>query len=63
MLHIDVLRSFKQGIACAKAGDIAAEEVYNSAINFAANDYGVRVSYVEQIVAEHFATVGYPEAW
>jgi hypothetical protein len=58
-----IIKSFYQGIACAKAGELPAEEVYDSALNYACNDWNLRKAWLDDLLASHFAGVGYPEVW
>lgn len=58
-----IIRSFFQGIACAKAADLPADEVYDSALNYACNDWNLRKAWLDARLSVYFDVNGYPEAW
>ena len=64
MNDAEIIRCFFQGIACAKAdGECPVDEVYNCAIDWVCNDYGVRRAWVDELLAIYFDVNGYPEVW
>jgi hypothetical protein len=64
VLYFEVIASFKTGIVVAKnSGEVAADEVYDAALNWVVAEFGVKKVYVDQAVADHYAPIGYPSAW
>lgn len=64
MNDAEIIRCFFQGIACAKADDeVEAFEVYDCALDFVCNDYGVRREWLNDRLAIYFDANGYPEVW
>jgi hypothetical protein len=61
--HDHYLRSFLQGIACAKAAELPSEEVYDSALCFACNDWNLAPRWLDERLAVYFEVSGYPEVW
>lgn len=59
----EILREFDIGIASAKAGEVAAIDVYDSALSFACNSLGMSKRYVDEVLSAHFDANGYPASW
>ncbi len=59
----EILPSFNLGLASAHAAELPQIEVYDSALNFAANDTGISKTYIDEVLFAHFSFHGYPAAW